>query len=92
MESKNDIYSKLEVEDLTEDLKLFAMSCGIETVRSLMKNCAGLSIYIPKLARLDRFIMKYIRANSQKSFKEIARDLGVTEQHIKRLFREMPRK
>ncbi|ROL60154.1 hypothetical protein D9V87_02915 [Bacteroidetes/Chlorobi group bacterium MS-B_bin-24] len=92
MENRKDIYSQLEIEDLTEDLKLVAMACGIDTVRELMKHCSGLSIYIPKLARLDKFIVRYIRENSEKSFKEIARDLGVTEQHVKRLFREMPRK
>lgn len=92
MERAKDIYSKIEIEDLTEDLKLVAQACGIETVRTLLRFCAGLSIYVPKIARLDRFIVRYIRENSDKNFKLIASELGVTEQFIKKLFREMRQK
>ncbi|MCX7880413.1 MAG: hypothetical protein N2517_07105 [Ignavibacteria bacterium] len=88
MEGKNDVLSKLELEDLTDDLKLVASACGLDTVRQLLRNCPGMSIYVPKLSRLERFIVKYIKQNPEKSFKMLAKELGVTEQHIKRLFRE----
>lgn len=92
MEKAKDIYSKIEIEDLTEDLKLIANACGMETVRMLLRSCAGLSIYIPKIARLERFVLRYIKENSNKNFKVIASELGVTEQFIKKLFREMKQK
>jgi len=88
MEKEKDIFSKVEYQDLTEDLKLIADSCGIETVRALLRYCAGISIYIPRIARLDKFILRYIQENSSKPFKLIASELGVTEQFIKKLFRE----
>ncbi|ROL56277.1 hypothetical protein D9V84_08900 [Bacteroidetes/Chlorobi group bacterium Naka2016] len=87
-----DIFSKVEVEDLTDDLKLVANACGIETARNLLRHCAGMSIYIPKIARLDKFIERYIKENSTKNFKIIANELGVTEQFIKKLFRQMRKK
>ncbi|MGB9771852.1 MAG: Mor transcription activator family protein [Candidatus Kapaibacteriota bacterium] len=91
MEKLKDIFSKVEIEDLTEDLKLIANSCGIDTVRILLRYCSGMSIYIPKIARLERFIERYIKENSSKNFKQIASELGVTEQFIKKLFKEMKR-
>ncbi len=84
-----DVFTKVEINDLTDDLKLIANACGIDTVRMLLRYCAGMSIYIPKIARLERFILRYIKENSEKSFKQIARELGVTEQFVKKLFRQM---
>lgn len=92
MEKFKDVFTKVEIEDLTDDLKLVANACGIETVRNLLRNCAGISIYVPKLARLDKFIRRYIKENSNKPFKQIASELGVTEQFIKKLFREKKKK
>lgn len=92
MERTNDVFTKVEIEDLTDDLKLVAHACGIETVRNLLRNCAGISIYVPKIARLDNFVRRYIKENSDKPFKQIASELGVTEQFIKKLFREKKNK
>ncbi len=89
MEKEMDVFTKVEINDLTDDLKLIANACGIDTVRMLLRYCAGMSIYIPKIARLERFILRYIKENSEKSFKQIARELGVTEQFVKKLFRQM---
>ncbi|MFN3306267.1 MAG: hypothetical protein ACK42Z_03660 [Candidatus Kapaibacteriota bacterium] len=89
MEKKLDVFTKVELNDLTEDLKLIANACGIDTVRMLLRYCAGMSIYIPKIARLEKFILRYIKENSDKSFKQIASELGVTEQFVKKLFRQM---
>ncbi len=88
MEKQNDIFAKVQLEDLTDDLKLIAHACGVETVRLLLRSCAGMSIYVPKIARLEKFILRYIKENSNKPFKLIASELGVTEQFIKKLFRE----
>ncbi|MCX7909303.1 MAG: hypothetical protein N2560_07295 [Ignavibacteria bacterium] len=87
MEKSKDVFQKVEIDDLTDDLKLIALACGIETVRTLLRHCAGISFYVPKIARLDKFVSRYVKDNSDKTFKEIARELGVTEQFIKKIFR-----
>ncbi len=88
----NDIFSKIEQSDLTDDLQIIAEVCGIETVRSLLRNCGGMSIYVPKISRLDNFVFRYMKENKEKTFKQIARELGVSEQYIKKLFRNSSRR
>lgn len=89
MEKRADIFGKIMQEDLTNDLQIVAETCGIEVVQNLLRNCSGLTIYVPKISHLDRFILRYVRENSHKSFKVIARELGVTEQHIRNIFRNI---
>jgi len=79
----NDIFSEIKTEDLTEELCLIEEVCGIVAVQSLMKHYSGMSFYIPKISRLDRFIQKYIKENSSKTFKQIANELSVSEQFIR---------
>lgn len=87
MENQADIFERITKDDLTNDLKILADTCGIEVVQNLLRNCAGLTIYVPKISHLDKFIIRYIRENSYKSFKLIAKELGVSEQHIRNVFR-----
>ena len=82
-----DVYGQIEYEDLTYELKLMADACGIETVQKLLRHLGGMSFYLPKLSRLDNFIMKYLSQNKSKSLKEIAKDLKVSEQFL-RMFRK----
>lgn len=82
---KTDIYSQISNEDLTPDLRMIADACGIESVKGLLREFAGMSFYIPKLTRLERFIDKYLKANTEKSLKQIARDLNVSEQYLKNI-------
>lgn len=87
MENQADIFERITKDDLTNDLKILADTCGIEVVQNLLRNCASLTIYVPKISHLDKFIIRYIRENSYKSFKLIAKELGVSEQHIRNVFR-----
>jgi len=80
---KIDIYDKISREDLTEELLLISDICGIETVQLLLRHFSGMSFYIPKISRLDGFIIKYLEDNSAKSCKEIANELSVSEQYIR---------
>lgn len=80
-----DIYKKIDESDLTPDLKLLAKVCGMDTTRQILKNFGGLTFYIPKLTRLDSFIYRYMQENHDRSLKELARELNVTEQYLKTL-------
>lgn len=73
MVKKQDIFAKITKEDLANALLIVANTCRIEVVRELLRHCAGLTIYIPKISYLDKFISRYIRENSEKNFKIIAR-------------------
>ena len=70
-------------EDLTIDLKLVLDICGMETVIKMINNLGGLSIYIPKISHLDTLVKKYIKKNPEKTLKEIAKELKVSEPFLK---------
>lgn len=76
-------YTQIQENELTYELKMLSEICGIETVQKLMENYHGMSFYIPKLSRLDTFIDRYINENTDKSTKEIAQVLSVSEQLIR---------
>ncbi len=80
---KTDIFEQIEFEDLTEDLKMLAEACGLDTVRKMLKFFGGLNFYIPKISRLDKFILKYLSQNKEKSQKQIARELNVSEYFLR---------
>ncbi len=82
---KQDIYEQIEFDDLTEDLKMLADGCGIDTVRNLLRYFGGINFYIPKISRLDGFILKYISRNREKSQKQIACELNVSEYFLRLL-------
>ncbi len=79
----NDVYQYIVEDDLKGDLRLLSDICGLDTVRVLMKNLGGLSFYIPKITHLDSFVFRYINHNKNKNFKEIAKDLNVSQQFVK---------
>ena len=83
-----DAIDKIKDEDLTPDLKLLADICGIETIRTLLRNYSGLGFYIPKLTKLDNFIFRYLSQNDGKTLKEIAKELNVSENFLKKKYRE----
>ncbi|MGQ9819248.1 MAG: hypothetical protein ACUVQ1_04900 [Candidatus Kapaibacteriales bacterium] len=87
MTEKKDIFAQIIEDDLTNDLLIIANSCGIEVAGDLLRNCAGITIYVPKVSHLEKFISRYIRENLDKNFKIIAPELGVSEQHIRNIFR-----
>ena len=70
----NDIIEQIRVNELTPDLQMVAETCGMEAVRQLLKNMAGLNFYIPKLSRFETFIERYMRQEPGKSIKQIAKE------------------
>ncbi|MBI5324238.1 MAG: hypothetical protein HZB41_02985 [Ignavibacteriae bacterium] len=84
----NDVYELLTEEDLTSDLQLLQDICGIETLKVILRNFGGLSFYIPKITRLESLVLKYVRTHSDKTYKQIAKDLNVSEQYLKILIKK----
>jgi Mor family transcriptional regulator len=82
-----DIYEEIEKEDLTEDLDMIANVCGLEVVRNLMRHYPGLSFYIPKVARLDTFVSRYLKTNKKLGFKKLANELCVSESYLRRIIK-----
>lgn len=82
-----DIFETIEPDDLSPDLRLICDAMGIVVVRDMMRNLGGLSIYVPKITRLDSFIDKYVLNNSSKNYKQLAVELGVSEQYLRNKYR-----
>jgi hypothetical protein len=87
-------YTKMEkamdlmtFEDLTPDLQMLAEVCGIETVKKMLVNFAGINFYVPRISRLETLIEKYMQLNSEKTFNEMAKELNVSAQFLKNLYR-----
>ncbi len=80
------VFENINESHLTDDLMMIYEVCGIETVRILLRYFGGMTFYIPKLSRLDSFILGYIKENREaKSFKIMAQELNVSETFIRSL-------
>ena len=85
-----EVYDLILPKHLTDDLMMIYEVCGIETVRKLLKNYGGMTFYIPKLSRLEDFVMNYTKENRpHKSYKSIALDLNVSETHIRTVMKKI---
>jgi hypothetical protein len=81
------VFDLLAVTDLTPDLKMLNDVCGMETVKVLLQNFNGLGFYIPKISHLDSLVEKYMTHNPDKTLKQIASELGVSEPYLKNLLK-----
>ncbi len=79
----NSVFDQIREDELTDDLKLVSKVVGIDAVRKILKDFGGLSFYIPKLTRLDGFVDRYMKQNRNKTAKQIALDLGVSEHYLR---------
>jgi hypothetical protein len=79
------IFDQIVEEDLTPDLRMIADVCGIEIVKKLLIHFSGINFYIPKISRLEGFILKYLSKHENLSHNEIAKELNVSGQFIKKL-------
>jgi len=84
---KREVYNLIEIEDLNEDLQMIATVCGIEPVRFLLREFASQHFYIPKITRFERFIKRYIKQHSDKTYNQIARQLGISQPYVKKVAR-----
>ena len=79
-----DILDQLSEQDLTPDLKIVAAVCGMHTVREMLRQLQGMSFYIPRITNFSEFVDRYISDNRFKSAKVLSRELGVSEQYVRR--------
>lgn len=82
---KKNPLNDIEETELTDDLKVIADVIGMDMVRIMLENFQGLSFYIPRLTRLDKFVERYILQNSERPLKMIAKELNVSEQFLRDL-------
>jgi hypothetical protein len=78
----------IEYEDLTPDLQLLAEVIGMDTTRIILRELAGVYLYIPNISRLERFVLRYLTSNIEKPVKKTANELGVSAQFLWKLKRE----
>ena len=89
MENNVDIYDLLNEDDFTPDLKLLSSICGVENTRNIIRCLSGINFYIPKITKLDSFVINYLKNNRQKSVKELAQDLKISEQSVRNVQNRM---
>lgn len=82
IENKNN--SKLQLTDLNPDLTDLANIIGLELLEELILKFGGANYYIPKISSLDNFVDRHINCNKDKTYKQLARDLNVSENFIKK--------
>ncbi|MGA2296023.1 MAG: Mor transcription activator family protein [FCB group bacterium] len=82
-----DIFELMTEDDMTPDLKMLCGICGMETMKEILRNFGGLNFYIPKVARLDSLVRKYVKKNRDKENKQIARELNVTVQYLYKILK-----
>lgn len=81
------IFSDLQYNELDEDMKFVADSCGMDTVINMLHKLGGLQFYIPKITKLDKFILRKWRESELKTIKEFAREINVSETYLRKLIR-----
>ncbi len=79
------VFDLLSENDLTADLKILYNVCGLETVKIMLKNLSGLNFYVPGISHLDTLVLKYMKKYPEKTIKQTAFDLGVSEPYLKSL-------
>jgi hypothetical protein len=83
---KQEFIEKIQYEDLTEDFKLVADTCGIETARTLIIELGGIRLDIPTAKSLRESIKRYINNRSESvPIKKIALELGCSERYLQKL-------
>lgn len=72
----------IDFEDLNDDMKLVAQTCGLHVAISLIKNCPGVYVYVPRPEHTKTLFEKYIRnqfpngVNTEMEIKRISIDTG----------------
>lgn len=80
----------VEYDDLSESSQYVAELIGIEVYRKLMKEFYSQRIYIQDPRQIEATLKKYIQKHCQsKSVMRIAKEVGRTENYIRKLIREI---
>ena len=83
----------LSFEDLSDDMKLVAQTCGLEVARSLIANCPGIQVYVPRPENIPEVVRRFINARtggrqpSDSELKAMAIELGKSPSYLRQTMR-----
>lgn len=82
---------EIAIGDLNAELQMIAEDAGLEVVKDLLKNCAGMNFYVPGNApkELVRRLIKRDFDGSAISGKRIARRCEISEAQFLKILREI---
>lgn len=84
MKNQSRLYSSIKQEELTPDMQLLAEVCGMDKLRLILEELRGMTFYIPRITRIEKFVDRWLAENKRLPPKELARELGVSENYIRR--------
>jgi len=58
--------STITYDDLADDMRLIADACGMDVVRSLLRNCSGVRVYIPSPYYLNNSLKRFLSSLDEK--------------------------
>jgi hypothetical protein len=83
----------ISFDDLSDDMKLVAQSCRLEVARSLIVNCPGIQIYVPRPESMMGILRRNVntrlegREPSELDLKQIALELRKSPGFVRQLVR-----
>lgn len=84
----------ISFDDLSDDMKLVAQSCGLEVARSLIANCPGIQVYIPRPEHMNDTMRRFIidrlkgRVATEQEVKALAVELRKSPRYVRQVMRE----
>jgi len=85
----NKLLGRIELRDLNQDEALLSEILGMDAVKILVENDVN-DLYIKKIYGFKRVIKDYIKEELDcKSQKQIARELGLSKNYMRKLLREL---
>jgi Mor family transcriptional regulator len=80
-------------EDLSPDMRLVAESCGMDVAITLIRNCPGISIYVPRADKMTALVRRYIqqryegRSIGEAEIKQLAIELQKSPSFVRQVVR-----
>lgn len=87
----NKLADYVSFEDLSDDMKLVAQSCGLEVARALLCNCPGIQLYVPRPENMTEVMRRYVRSRigerppTDAEIKAIAVELGRSPSYLRQI-------
>ena len=86
MSIKKGLLEEIRYEDLPEEFKLVADSCGMEVAKTLINELGGIRISIPMAKSIRTAVKRLVLARSGTvPLKKIAIELGCSESTLEKL-------
>lgn len=89
----DEILNYLEPEDLHGDMEFVNEMAGMDIVKFLIKNSAGIRLYVPKISAFNQAIVRFFEKNKglaydAKELRTIAKKTGLSERYITNIARK----